>query len=289
MNDIIVPPPMIISDRSLTIFLNDKPLVCDSSHPRWDAIKEALNEKRFEDIPDLVDIEQAVREYVSDSGDVTVEDGVVYYRQEPMHNGLTERILSMMQEGFDVTPLINFLENVEENVSSRAVNELYDFLEYGQMPITSDGHFLAYKRIRSDWKDCHSGTIDNSIGQVVSMPRNKVDDDSNRTCSHGLHVCSLEYLRHFYGERVVACKINPRDVVSVPRDYNNTKMRVCRYEVVAELDAHLVNPAWEQSVVNEYDETPDDSNYSDEAECQYCGANVSIYDSFCHSCGEELG
>ena len=32
------------------------------------------------------------------------------------------------------------------------------------------------------------------------------------------------------------CKINPRDVVSVPSDYDNAKMRDCRYEVIGELD-----------------------------------------------------
>jgi hypothetical protein len=29
-------------------------------------------------------------------------------------------------------------------------------------------------------------------------------------------------------------KINPKDVVAIPADYNNTKGRTCKYEVVAE-------------------------------------------------------
>ena len=29
-------------------------------------------------------------------------------------------------------------------------------------------------------------------------------------------------------------KINPRDVVSIPTDYNNSKGRTCRYEVIGE-------------------------------------------------------
>ena len=287
MNQELTTPPMIVSDRSLTIFINGKPYVADVDHPRWPAIEEALRDQRYSEIPDLIDIEQAVREYVSDSGDVTVEDGTVYHKGQPMHNGLTNRILEMMQQGFDVTPLINFLENVEENPSSRAVNELYSFLEYGKMPITSDGHFLAYKRIRGNWKDCHSNTIDNSVGRIVEMPRNKVDDDSHRTCSSGLHVCSLEYLKSFWGERVVACKIHPRDVVSVPVDYNNTKMRVCRYTVVAELDANLVTRAWEQAVVNEYDEPEVDDN-DDDGTCPECGVEVGLFDSYCSSCGTAL-
>jgi hypothetical protein len=34
-------------------------------------------------------------------------------------------------------------------------------------------------------------------------------------------------------------KVNPRDVVSIPSDYNDSKGRTCRYEVVGELG---VNP-----------------------------------------------
>jgi hypothetical protein len=124
-----------------------------------------------------------------------------------------------------------------ENPSFRAVSELYDFLEASQLPITEDGCFLAYKRIRSDYTDVHSGSFDNSIGQVVSMPRNEVDEDKDRTCSAGLHFCSRAYLPHFCGDRIVVLKINPADVVAIPSDYNNAKGRACRYEVIQELEA----------------------------------------------------
>ena len=75
----------------------------------------------------------------------------------------------------------------------------------------------------------------NAVGDTLSMPRNAVDEDKNRTCSAGLHFCSYSYLPHFGGERIVVVKINPRDVVAIPADYNNAKGRTCRYEVVEEL------------------------------------------------------
>jgi hypothetical protein len=127
-----------------------------------------------------------------------------------------------------------------ENPSYRAVQELYKFLEVGQMPLTEDGHFLAYKKVRENFKDIHSGTFDNSVGKICEMPRNKVDEDSSRTCSSGLHVCSYSYLNSFGNgttDKVVVVKINPRDVVSIPADYNNTKMRLCRYEVIQDVTA----------------------------------------------------
>lgn len=183
---------------------------------------------------------KAVSDYLGD-GDVKIVGGSVTYKGRPLHNVVTDRILQMMREGFDYEPMANFLSNLMQNPSNVAVSELYLFLEHCSNPITSDGHFLAYKRIRNDWKDIYTGTMDNSVGQVLEMPRNEVDDRRDNTCSAGLHFCSESYLQ-FYGsrdsenDRVVIVKINPRDVVSIPADYNNSKGRTCRYEVVGEVD-----------------------------------------------------
>ena len=69
------------------------------------------------------------------------------------------------------------------------------------------------------------------------MRRNQVDEDKDRTCSYGLHFCSIAYLPHFLDSKdgkTMILKINPKDVVAIPADYNNTKGRTCRYEVVGE-------------------------------------------------------
>jgi hypothetical protein len=144
--------------------------------------------------------------------------------------------------------MVQFMENLMQNPSKRAVTELYGFLEKNSLPITPDGHFLAYKRVRFDYKDCHTGTMDNSVGKVVEMERNNVDDDKDRTCSTGLHFCSQSYLGHFGGERIVIVKINPRDVVSIPSDYNDSKGRACQYEVVDEIDKDKADEAFAKSV-----------------------------------------
>jgi hypothetical protein len=81
--------------------------------------------------------------------------------------------------------------------------------------------------------------MDNSVGKIVEMERNEVDDNKDNTCSSGLHFCSESYLKSFGGSRTVIVKINPRDVVSIPTEYDNAKGRACRYEVVGEVG---VNP-----------------------------------------------
>jgi hypothetical protein len=133
--------------------------------------------------------------------------------------------------------MVNFMHNLMKNPSKRSVDELYGFLEKNNLPLTPDGHFLAYKKVRRDFKDIHSGTMDNSPGTIVEMERNQVDDNKDQTCSTGLHFCGLSYLDHFGGSdsRVVIVKIDPADVVSIPSDYNGAKGRACRYEVIGEM------------------------------------------------------
>jgi hypothetical protein len=103
--------------------------------------------------------------------------------------------------------------------------------------ITDDGHFIGWKVVRSTYMDCASNTFDNSPGKTVTMPRNQVDEDDQRTCSAGLHVCSKSYIGHFGSgsDRIVSVKVHPRDVVSIPVDYNDAKMRTCGYVVLEDV------------------------------------------------------
>lgn len=257
----------ILSDTSCTVLLDGKVTTVSRDNPRqWERFIEALKNGDLTTIRDLINRKSAITRF--SNGYFAIEHGVAYYRGEAIHSTLTDRMIAMMEEGFNISPLVNFLDNVMKNPSSSSVNELYLFLENCNLPITPDGHFLAYKRVRNDYKDVHSGTIDNHVGAKPSIPRNQVDDRRDITCSFGLHVCSLDYLTGFNGPRLMLCKVNPRDVVSVPNDYNNHKMRVCQYEVIDELDMTTIEefnaalPAVYNDNRNYYVEDEDDG-YTD--------------------------
>lgn len=218
---------------------------------------EAKVQELWEQLETLSDVPAFIQN--ASNGKVFVRDGIVYYGEEAIHSTLSSRILWGLSEGFDMDPYIAFLENLMQNPSKRAVDELYGFLEACNMGITEDGHLIAYKRVRNDYTDCHSGKFDNSVGKVLEMARNKVDEDKDRTCSYGFHFCSQSYLPYFgssHGNRVVIVKVNPRDVVSIPADYANAKARCCRYEVIGEYTGADVNdilshkPVWNSQDIN---------------------------------------
>src|SRR5574343_1166045 len=230
---IITPQSIIFTDPA------GKPHNVTSAHRNFDVMKETFKKLQValktndpeskvlhQRLADLCDIPSTIVK--ASSGRVAVSNGVVMYDGEEIHNAITERILWGMDEGYDMDPYVLFLENLMDNPSKRAVDELYRFIEKHKMGITDDGQIIAYKKIRDNYTDIYTGKFNNAPGQILEMPRNKVDDDKTRTCSERFHFCAFSYLPQFgmgSGNRVVIVKVNPRDVVSIPADYNDAKAR----------------------------------------------------------------
>lgn len=257
--------PFMFVDGNLTLVLNNKSYQVLPDHINYRMILDILPTATPEELLKVVDIEKAVATF--SDGLVEIKNGQVTYEGEVVHGSISKRILEFMSKGLPFQPLVNFLNNLMENPSMQSQKELYDFLEHEHLPITEDGHFLAYKAVRSDYKDKYRGTFDNSVGQVVKMQRAKVDDDRARGCSDGLHAGALNYVAGYgsveSGDRIVIVKINPRDVVSVPSDCNCEKLRTCRYEVVGEYQGELLKPLYSSDFsYDEHDEYEDDENYN---------------------------
>jgi hypothetical protein len=252
----------LLTDDSLTLFHNDNVYKASASDTVWTEAVEALRNKDYDEVVRLVNTLDALKTYVT--GDIIISDYSVMFRGQTVEPVLTQYILRMKREGFDITPMVRFLENLYDNPSYRSRQQLYRFLEANKMPLTEDGCFMAYKRVNYDWLDVYSQTYNNAPGQIIEMPREQISDDPTELCSVGLHVCALGYLSSYRGDKLVAVKVNPRDVVSVPTDYNDTKMRVCRYEVVGELPMNLIDEnkeAWDKTVVEDDEEWEPEISY----------------------------
>jgi len=210
--------------------------ISKSTHIAYGKIVDALKAQDWDALREHVEPAKAIVNF--GKGYVAINGGNVSWKGQPFHNALATRMIEMYQDGFPIDPMVRFMENLMQNPSKRSVDQVYGFLEKNSLPITEDGYFLAYKRVRSDYKDVYTSTIDNSIGQVVEMDRNLVDDNPDSHCSTGLHFCSESYLGSFGNahDPVMILKINPADVVSIPTDYDGAKGRCMKYEVVAQVN-----------------------------------------------------
>jgi hypothetical protein len=229
---------IIITRNGATLFINMKPYTVGSDHPRYDDIINAARSGEWHTISPMVDIINTIKESIvkTDNPHLTIKNNSIIYKHITFPDDLSQYVINMIRDKFDLTPMINFMENLLKNPDHRVFQQLFGFMSYGKNPITPDGKFLAYKKVRSDYTSVHDGLTKHVIGEFVSMDRDACNSNPEQTCSTGLHFCSQEYLSNFSGENVLVLEIDPADVVSIPVDYNNTKGRACKYKVVGELD-----------------------------------------------------
>ncbi len=217
-------------------FKDGKTFSLDSSHPTFAKLKAALKTKDGAKARKMVNAAEYIG--VWSEGRLTVDkNDNVLYDGKPIHPKMHTRLLKMVREGTAVSRFVKFLDNLHQNPLAETIADLYEFLEYNDLPLTEDGHFLAFKRVRQDWKDQYTGKLDNSVGNVVKMPREQCNSSRHQTCSRGLHIARYSFFASgaYGGCRTILVKVNPRDVCAIPVEYGNAKGRVCEYEVLAEV------------------------------------------------------
>lgn len=223
----------ISTAAGLSVYLKGrKPFTMPKNHKLYNAFTLAVKNDDLAEVLNIIDIAEKTSKYMD--GKVTIRDGEVFYGAEPVHGVIADYILKLLDEGEDASFMVAFLENVMLNPSKQSREELFLFLQANNMPITEDGRFIAYKWVKADGWDVHTGkTNHHVVGGTYKMERSDVNDDRRVTCSTGLHVCSPGYTK--FGDRLLLAAVNPAHVVSVPYDYNNSKMRVSEYEIVDEV------------------------------------------------------
>lgn len=236
---------VVANDGNVVAFVNGSVCTFSKSHPRYERLVSYLKSGSSEFFEAAYDVAVALKDF--SEGYIGVEDGKLSWDGNTMPDMFSDTLLNMMDQGFPFEPMLNFLDNMADNPSDRAIVELFDFMSHKHLPITADGCFLAYKAVRSDYKDIYSGSFDNSVGSVCEVPRASVSDNREHHCAAGLHVGAIDYAKEYggidnndddggNGNRLMICKVNPADVVSVPSDCRCQKLRACRYEVVSEFE-----------------------------------------------------
>ena len=283
-------PAIYIPGETLTVFLKGKQFTIYASDSKFESAVKAFTENDQEELYLVLNPAQVFKSLYAKYEQVEVKDGNVYVSGDPISNLVASRILDFLAQGVDCLPVFKFITKLNLNPSARAVNELYTFLEHQFLPLTANGNFLAYKALRSDYRDIHTGKNDNSVGNVLEMPRNKVDDNKDVGCSKGLHAGALNYAREYRpcDGKLVVVEINPADVVSIPTDCEFQKLRTCKYKVVAEYEVPLEDLSYESRFTTENDNDVDrEWDDEDTFHCADCGTqHIMSYCDRCEYCSD---
>jgi len=289
-------PPYITSENSLTIFWDGKPYTLRKENANFELAKKALLEARYDDLGDLLDIKKSIENFVQ--GDIEVKDEVVYYKGHRLHGVVVDKLIDMLRSGMkDSTPITNFITRLQANPSANSVAELYTFLGYKSLPTTPEGKVLGYKGVQSDYWST-TGNADtivvqgqtnerhqilNEVGATIEVARRCVDDNKDNHCSFGLHVGSFDYASDWSGEdgKLLLVEFDPADAVSVPTDCNFQKLRVSKYNVIADITdqkKELDKPVYEANkpIYNEVsDDYVDEEDYDEEEDYDYVDEDES--------------
>jgi len=286
------------NEVNLTAFIDGQMYSATDSHPNFERI-ESMCRQGDESVVALFDISHTAQErFRRLSERVSISNGKIYFDGEEVDNALTQQVVRFINDGVeDFEPLILFFEKVQTNPNPHSREQLYRWLADRDFTINHDGNILAYKGVEKtatgEYQSISRGTatvngevktgaIPNPIGAVVEMPRSSVQHDPSVGCHTGLHAGTWNYASGFAQGAVLTVEINPRDVVSVPTDCDDQKMRVCRYTVVEVVDQQIptaLHGPVDTDDVDEYDE--DEAGFreldpvNDEADEDYPYTQVS--------------
>lgn len=238
------------NDNHWTVILNGQPHQFDHTHHNYAALVECVHSGDATEFVTLLNQGSVIEDW--SEGEFEFRDGLLYFEDEQIANQPTSRVIEMIQQGFPHKPMLNYLTNLYNNDSERAVQESYTWSSHKGLPITDDGMMVGYKGVNiysgdtikgkngeikdGDHVDKYTGkTFRNNVGDVCSMKRRQVCDDHKQGCASGLHVGTYEYANDWAGSTgvVLLVMFNPKDIVSVPSDSQCQKMRVSEYEVIA--------------------------------------------------------
>lgn len=260
-----------INTEAIILFINGKNIRVEKTDKRYPKILQVFQlpkDQQESEVESILNKVVKAEKVIEETEGFDIQGDEIFYKGDKLPKAFSDKVLSIIADGLPLEHFEKFWDNLEKNPSAKSVEELTQFLDYKELPITEDGHFLAYKGVLDNYYSSHgntetkviqgnvdpSGRIYNGVGEIIEVRRRDVDDNREKHCSFGLHAGSLDYARGF-ASRMVVVKINPADVVSVPSDYDCQKVRVCKYEVMAdfveEITASVVDEDGTDTVVTD--------------------------------------
>ena len=237
-------PVIYKKDSFITVILNNRPITIISSEPNFQDAVSAYRQSDWETLAEVVNRPKLIEKY--SDGNIKVYDGVITFKGKQVHNYVVDKIFELLNDGFDINPIVKFLDSRMANPSPTIQEELFQFLEVNQMAITEDGGFLAYKLTKNDGTPYYQGgSMVYKVGETMEMKREDVCNDRSECGGPGLYFGNKGYWNNSFDAnnryagdgKMFIVKLMPEWVVSIPSAESQTKGRAYKMEVVAEYES----------------------------------------------------
>ena len=236
-------------DNKVTIFLENGAII--EKEVTEDEFKKVVKAQTDEEVLKLLcpEYQKSVElhnnaltlvEKIQKSKLLSIRGDVVYWEEVSclsVPEELVKAIIKAEEEHNElkISTYRNFWTLMSLNPSEECRKNLYWFLQLHGLKLAKCGFFVAYRNVdttkeKGVYTDHHSHSTRIKIGEMVTLPREKCDCDSNNECSKGLHCASVKWLKkNYFGNVGLACLVNPADVVAVPHNSEYGKLRTCAY------------------------------------------------------------
>jgi|GEM_PF-3894963 len=246
-----------ITTNQITLFIDGEQTIINKSHKNFDNILMALRKAKYDVIPSLLkdtifekEDESGVFEY--ENTRVTASGLEIFINNKwiLLNTYVTNYIVAEYNSGNkNIKHLLKFVNHLIKNPSKNSVDQLYGFLEHHNLVIDEDGFVVAFKGIKENdysvmgnpntivlqGETNEKGQILNKVGSTIEISRLSCVDNPDASCAEGLHVGSYSFAKG-WGAKFILVRFNPADAVSVPNNSTFHKRRVCRYEIIKELN-----------------------------------------------------
>lgn len=303
---------------SLAIIIDGVAYNITNANPMFEQIKRKVCDTSIPDskLVDMLDQATALINFVD--GEITYDraSGLAWAGDISLDGEWLALVQKYATAGRPAEPLAKFFKLLSRNPSQKSVSTLWPFMANANLGVDADGYIIAFKAVRNDWFSItggdnskviqgvvnKQGQIRNAPGDVIKVQRNYVADDPDVACGPGIHAGSKEYAEIFgsikvacptTGNRMIVVRIDPADVVSVPKDCNAGKVRVAQYTVLEQFTG--VTPAVAFFDKGDIPTTPykkdakeGDDFASDEECCDDCGQPIDECEcdgAICENCG----
>jgi len=81
-------------------------------------------------------------------------------KSRPIFGYLSSKLMEFMEENIPLDYLVEFWKNCMLNPDQAAIDELFEFLEANNYPITFDGYFIGYKKVTSFKENTYNSEFD---------------------------------------------------------------------------------------------------------------------------------
>ena len=99
--------PFIIQGNNVVVVINNTPHTISKTHITYQKVVDAIKAGDWDTVRDVIEPKKVVLEY--GKGNVAVQGDTLFWKGREMHNALTTRMISMLQEDFPIEPLVMFM------------------------------------------------------------------------------------------------------------------------------------------------------------------------------------